>query len=1321
MRLLPLLALFACTQDPEPTSKDSGTPVGSDEDGDGWTVDEGDCDDGDGAISPSETEICNGIDDNCDGQIDEEVLATFYADADGDGYGDPEVATQACEAGAGTVTNGQDCDDSNADISPAVTEVCNELDDDCDGEVDDGVTITVWTDADGDGFGDDDTEATACEAGESQVEQGGDCDDSDANANPDAAEVCDTADNDCDGEVDEDVASTWYVDKDGDGQGNAADSLEDCTQPTGYAAADTDCDDENAAIYAGATELCNGVDDDCDGDVDEDEAGDAAVWYEDADGDGYGTTTTWVSCEQPAGYAAVDGDCDDAAAGVNPGAIELCDGVDDDCDGATDEDDAADATTWYGDADGDGYGGASFSETSCTAPAAYVSNADDCDDLDAEVYPGATEYCDGVDQDCDGVADDGAVDPTDWYADADGDGYGDALTSSSACDAPAGHVADDTDCDDTAAAVNPGAIEACDGIDNDCDGTIDDDGSTGTSVWYADTDGDGYGDATVYDTDCDALSGYVLDDTDCDDGDAAVNPGATEVCNGLDDDCDGDADEASAADASTWYIDVDGDGYGNGAYDEVSCDQPSGYVSNDDDCNDATTAASPVGTEVCDTLDNDCDGETDEESATDAETWYADADGDGYGDPSDATIACDAPSGYIADDSDCDDTDEDVNPAETEACDGIDNDCDGNIDDDGSVGVTEWYADADGDGYGDASVTDTDCDLPTGYVADATDCDDGDPGVNPGAAELCNGVDDDCDGDTDEDSAADAGTWYIDVDGDGYGSASYAEVACDQPSGYVANDEDCNDATASANPAATEYCDSLDNDCDGTTDEDAAADADTWYDDDDGDGYGDPTDSSVACDAPAGHVADDSDCDDTDSAINPAASEVCDGVDNDCDGATDDDSALDVELWYADTDGDGYGDATAVDTDCYAPSGYVADDNDCDDDANAVNPGASEVCDGVDNDCDGSTDEDSAVDASTWYIDVDGDGYGSSAYTEVACDQPSGYVGNDDDCNDATATASPVGTEVCDGLDNDCDGTTDEASATDAGTWYEDGDGDGYGDASSTTTSCSQPSGYVGNDDDCDDTDSSISPAATETCDGVDEDCDGTVDNGASATVWYEDGDGDGYGGSSTSTTACAAPPGYVATGDDCRDDDPDLFPESDGTCPDGTNCQDIIDDGYSIGTGSYTIDPDYSGTGVDPFSVECQMTMDGGGWTQAIDAYLDTLSSASNHQYLYSYGSAWYTSPMTTHVWDWSSYFPLNGTYKYSTGSTSSTGSFECTHAESGDWGVGCSNGPGGTYKVLPIYYSNSSAATSMICQDQPDVFGVGACRSDASIWVRP
>jgi hypothetical protein len=298
------------------------------------------------------------------------------------------------------------------------------------------------------------------------------------------------------------------------------------------------------------------------------------------------------------GVTAADGDCDDNDATVHPGAAETCDGVDQDCDTVVDND-ATDATDWYADADGDGHG-AGAATSACTAPTGSVDSDDDCDDADATAFPGATEVCDGADQDCDGTADNGVM--STFYADADTDTYGDPTASTDACTAPSGYVADDSDCNDADGAVNPAATEVCDSADNDCD-TVIDDGVT--STFYADADADTYGDPDTSWQGCAAPSGFVTDATDCDDTDADANPAGTEVCNGADDDCDGTADDGVDV---AFYQDNDEDGFGDLATEARACAMPSGVVADSTDCDDTDSGVYPGAPELCDGMMDDCDG-----------------------------------------------------------------------------------------------------------------------------------------------------------------------------------------------------------------------------------------------------------------------------------------------------------------------------------------------------------------------------------------------------------------------------------------------------------------------------------------------------------------------------------------------------------------------------------------------------------------------------------------------------------------------------------------------------------------------------------------
>ncbi len=504
--------------------------------------------------------------------------------------------------------------------------------------------------------------------------------------------------------------------------------------------------------------------------------------------------------------------------------------------------------------------------------------------------------------------------------DADGDG---AVSAASGGD----------DCDDTDPAVGPGATEVCNGIDDNCDGAVDEEL---TSLVYADADGDGVGAGEVVELCNDELDdGWVSIDGDCDDDDERLAPGNDELpCDGLDNDCDGSADNVDAS--ATFYVDADNDGFGDPTMPVLSCDGGANLVANGDDCDDTDQLVHPNAQEWCDYIDNNCDSQVDND-AVDERSWFEDADADGIGGPN-FTNACEPPAGsnpWIELFGDCDDTDPTIYPGAQELCDSKDNDCDGQFDEE----TPNWWPDADGDGFGDEGAPATaNCVAPDDTVSNSSDCNDGDPLTFPGSDEVCGGADEDCDGTTDEDDAIDAPDWYTDADADAYGDPSTAVASCTNPGGLVSNGDDCDDNDIAVNPDTV------------------------WFLDDDGDTFGDPDVSVTVCIPPAKHLLDNQDCDDTDSAVHPDATEVCDTIDNDCDGGTD------VGLttpFYIDSDDDGFGDSSDSVDACSAPTGRVADDSDCDDSLNYVHPGATEACDDVsDYNCDTEVD---------W--DRDGDGY----------------------------------------------------------------------------------------------------------------------------------------------------------------------------------------------------------------------------------------------------------------------------------------------------------------------------------------------------------
>jgi hypothetical protein len=760
------------------------------------------------------------------------------------------------------------------------------------------------------------------------------------------------------------------------------------------------------------------------------------------------------------------------------------------------------------------------------------------------------------------------------------------------------------------------------GRDEDCDDTDAEIGGP-TTVW-TDADGDGFGDAATEIDTCTAGADTVTNDGDCDDAVSAVNPDATEVCDGaVDEDCDGlvDDEDASVTGAGTWYVDGDGDGYGDPSTAVGSCGAPALGVTDGTDCDDTRAGVNPGATEVCDSLDTDedCDGAADDAdtSLSDARTWYVDADGDTFGLDDSLTVACDQPDGYAAlpgdcDDADaayrpdadesdcadpndyncdgsvgyadddgdgyaaceeCDDTEATTFPGADEYCDLADNDCDGSFDETDAVDAGTWYDDADEDGYGDPASALIACEMPEGYGTDATDCDDTASRVSPAATEICDAadVDEDCDALVDDADASVTGqlTSYVDADSDGFGDdTALGALSCDLPSGASTVAEDCDDTDGAVNPGATEVCDAAntDEDCDGAADDASATGLATFYADTDADTYGDPVATALACEAPTGFVADAADCDDTAAAVNPMGVETCNSADDDCDGTVDEDSATDARTWYRDADTDGYGVASASDVSCSQPTGYVADATDCDDTLALVSPAGTESCNGLDDNCDGTTDGDDAADVMTWYADADGDTYGDPGMSDLACYEPSGFVADMNDCDDSAASVSPVGVETCNSEDDDCNGAIDDG-ATDFVTWYADLDGDTYGSSSTSVFECEAPADYVATTGDCDDATSAVNPGATEVCDtsDVDEDCDGLSDDADSSVTgvgtWYADVDGDGYGVSDTTTMTCDAPSGYAASAGDCDD-------ASSAANPGATEvCNDTVDNDCSADT----------------------------------------------------------------------------------------------------------------------------------------------------------
>ncbi len=709
------------------------------------------------------------------------------------------------------------------------------------------------------------------------------------------------------------AATDLCIDGDGDGFGR------------GPACDGSDCDDEDGAVFAGADELCNGFDDDCDGVVDENpiDAGEACT-TELPGVCGPGVTTCDFGLFECVGLApatteicnAIDDDCngyiDDDSTGAPlaevcypgpPGtagigicaegvrtcvggvfsqcaglvlpSIELCNGLDDDCDEGTDE--------------GDPGGGFDCNTGLQGICAPGVTRCEDGEATCARlIEPGeAAEVCNGLDDDCDGEVDDGES----WALLGDG-----CIVGVGECVAAGAFVCDPADPSGPpvcSAVPGDGVAEVCNGLDDDCDGESDED-----AVWSEAGEVCFVGDGICQ------RAGVSICDPAAPEGPpvCSARPGTegVEVCNGLDDDCDGDVDDGEpwTDRGSVCFVGV-------GACRRAGilvCDPslPGGPL-------DCTAVPGSEGAEVCNGLDDDCDGEVDDLAAELCPLQRGVCEGSaqiGAGD-----------GGFL----DCTTLNYGLEYELVEiTCDGLDNDCDGEVDD----------VDVDRDGFVDVACG-------------GTDCDDLNPLVNPEAPEVCGDlVDNDC-----NDVAEDR-----DVDGDGF-----VDVAC--------GGTDCNDRSGLARPGLDEVCgDFLDNDCDGSADNK----------DIDGDSFRDP-----ACGG--------TDCDDDEGRAFPGNPEVCDGVDNDCSDVIDD----------KDTDGDGF-----IDDD------PVCGGTDCDDGDIFVNPDAAEICgDDVDDDCSGELDD----------RDVDGD-------TFIDADPACGG----DDCIDTLDTVHPDAAEIRDGEDNDCDLLWDE-------------------------------------------------------------------------------------------------------------------------------------------------------------------------------------------------------------------------------------------------------------------------------------------------------